>query len=552
MIQHLLQKLIIAFHFSIGNRIGDHSRIFPSFEKTAIKYLIQKKNVVHMFVIFVFILLIGQIGSSQILTKKQPNIILFLVDDMGWMDTSVPFGDSVTANNRKYHTPNMQKLADEGVRFTNAYVNPVCTPTRTSILCGLSAVRTHITNWTNTPPNQHTDHPDSILQFPAWNINGLSPKPHENAFQATPFTEILKNEGYFTIHVGKAHWGSQSTPGSDPLNFGFLTNVGGTSIGHPQSYYGKNNFGNKAGSITHWAIPGLQEFYDKDVFLTEALTQKAIQLMSGSIGQQKPFFLNFGHYAIHTPIQPDHRYFEKYLLNGLDSTEAAYATLVEGMDKSLGDIMHFLKSQNQEDNTIIIFLSDNGGLTNSSRGGTRNTHNHPLRSGKGSVYEGGIKVPMIVKWPKMVRSGTKTSHQMMAEDIFPTILEMAGAKFTAAKIDGKSLVPALKSPVYKGSLRNLIFHYPHRWTKNEDEGIAWASALRRGDWKVVYLMKEQKLELYNIAKDPGEKVNLADTYPEQVTALAQIMGDELRSKNAQMPLWKKSGKQVAWPDQLEK
>ncbi|MBK8053078.1 MAG: sulfatase-like hydrolase/transferase [Saprospiraceae bacterium] len=346
--------------------------------------------------------------------------------------------------------------------------------------------------------------------------------------------------------------GSQSTPGSDPLNFGFLTNVGGTSIGHPQSYYGKNNFGNKAGSITHWAIPGLQEFYDKDVFLTEALTQKAIQLMSGSIGQQKPFFLNFGHYAIHTPIQPDHRYFEKYLLNGLDSTEAAYATLVEGMDKSLGDIMHFLKSQNQEDNTIIIFLSDNGGLTNSSRGGTRNTHNHPLRSGKGSVYEGGIKVPMIVKWPKMVRSGTKTSHQMMAEDIFPTILEMAGAKFTAAKIDGKSLVPALKSPVYKGSLRNLIFHYPHRWTKNEDEGIAWASALRRGDWKVVYLMKEQKLELYNIAKDPGEKVNLADTYPEQVTALAQIMGDELRSKNAQMPLWKKSGKQVAWPDQLEK
>jgi arylsulfatase A-like enzyme len=552
MIQHLLQKLIIAFHFSIGNRIGDHSRKFPSFEKTAIKYLIQKKNVVHMFIIFVFILLIGQIGSSQILTKKQPNIILFLVDDMGWMDTSVPFGDSVTTNNRKYHTPNMQKLADEGVRFTNAYVNPVCTPTRTSILCGLSAVRTHITNWTNTPPNQHTDYPDSILQFPAWNINGLSPKPHENAFQATPFTEILKNEGYFTIHVGKAHWGSQSTPGSDPLNFGFLTNVGGTSIGHPQSYYGKNNFGNKAGSITHWAIPGLQEFYDKDVFLTEALTQKAIQLMSGSIGQQKPFFLNFGHYAIHTPIQPDHRYFEKYLLNGLDSTEAAYATLVEGMDKSLGDIMHFLKSQNQEDNTIIIFLSDNGGLTNSSRGGTRNTHNHPLRSGKGSVYEGGIKVPMIVKWPKMVRSGTKTSHQMMAEDIFPTILEMAGAKFTAAKIDGKSLVPALKSPVYKGSLRNLIFHYPHRWTKNEDEGIAWASALRRGDWKVVYLMKEQKLELYNIAKDPGEKVNLADTYPEQVAALAQIMGDELRSKNAQMPLWKKSGKQVAWPDQLEK
>ena len=552
MIQHLMQKIIIAFHFSDGNRIGYHNRKFPSFGITAIRELIRARNAVSMIIIFGLFFLNGQEGSSQVLKKKQPNIILFLVDDMGWMDTSVPFGDSMTTNNKKYHAPNMQKLADEGVRFTNAYVNPVCTPTRTSILCGLSAVRTHITNWTNTPANQPTDYPDSILQFPVWNINGLSPTPHPNAFQATPFTEILKNEGYFTIHVGKAHWGSQSTPGSDPLNFGFLTNVGGTSIGHPQSYYGKNNFGNKAGSITHWAIPGLQEFYDKDIFLTVALTQKAIQLMSGSIVQRKPFFLNFGHYAIHTPIQPDYRYFEKYLMNGLDSTEAAYASLVEGMDKSLGDIMHFLKSKGQEDNTIIIFLSDNGGLTNSSRGGTRNTHNLPLRSGKGSVYEGGIKVPMIVKWPKMVRSGTKTNHHMMAEDIFPTILEMAGAKFTASSIDGKSLVPVLKNPAYTDTLRNLIFHYPHRWTKNEDEGIAWASALRRGDWKLVYLMKEQKLELYNIAKDQGEKVNLADKYPSQELTMAKIMGDELRSKNAQMPIWKKTGKKVAWPDQLIK
>ena len=141
---------------------------------------------------------------------------------------------------------------------------------------------------------------------------------------------------------------------------------------------------------------------------------------------------------------------------------------------------------------------------------------------------------------------------MMAEDIFPTILEMAGAKFTASSIDGKSLVPVLKNPAYTDTLRNLIFHYPHRWTKNEDEGIAWASALRRGDWKLVYLMKEQKLELYNIAKDQGEKVNLADKYPSQELTMAKIMGEELRSKNAQMPIWKKTGKKVAWPDQLIK
>lgn len=482
----------------------------------------------------------------------QPNIILFLVDDMGWMDTSVPFADTIMPLNKKFYTPNMQRLANEGMKFTNAYVNPVCTPTRTSIITGVSAVRSHITNWTNTPKDSPTDYPDSLLKYPDWNLNGLSPEPTIKAYQAVTLPKLLADAGYTTLHVGKAHWGSQATPGSDPINLGFMSNIGGTSIGHPQSYYGTKNFGNESNKITHWAIQGLQEFYGQDIFLTEALTRKAIQLMATPIQQKRPFFLYLGHYAVHTPIQPDHRYFKKYLQNGLDSTESAYATLVEGMDKSLGDIMDFLKSTNAEKNTVIIFMSDNGGLSNSNRGGHRNTHNLPLRSGKGSVYEGGVRIPMIVKWPGTTKPGSKTAQYVIAEDFFPTVLDMAGIqnKMLRDTIDGKSYITTLKNAFLRDTSRSLVFHYPHRWTTKEEEAIAWACAIRKGNWKLVYLMKQKKLELYNLADDIREKNDLSEKNPAQTARMAKLLGDELRKRKAQMPVWKATGKPVAWPDEL--
>jgi arylsulfatase A-like enzyme len=507
------------------------------------------------FLLLTSICFLWQQGFTQTkIPAKQPNIILFLVDDMGWMDTSVPFGDSIMPLNKKFYTPNMQRLANEGMKFTNAYVNPVCTPTRTSLISGISAVRSHITNWTNTPKDSPTDYPDSLLQYPDWNLNGLSPEPTLKAYQAVALPKLLADAGYITLHVGKAHWGSQATPGSDPINFGFMSNIGGTSIGHPQNYYGLRNFGNEAGKITSHAIPGLQEFYGQDIFLTEALTSKAIQLIAAPIQQKRPFFLYLGHYAVHTPIMADHRYFSKYLQNGLDSIEAAYATLVEGMDKSLGDIMDFLKSTNADKNTVIIFMSDNGGLSNSSRGGQRNTHNLPLRSGKGSVYEGGIRVPMIVKWPGTTTPGSKTAQYIMAEDFFPTVLDIAGIKNNNLKntIDGKSYISTLKKPAAIDTSRSLVFHYPHRWTTREDEAIAWACAIRKGKWKLVYHMKKQTLELYDLSNDLGEKNNLAEKYPEQLSVLARIFTKELKNKNAQMPVWKNSNKAVAWPDELIK
>ncbi|MFB6454824.1 sulfatase [Chitinophaga sp. Hz27] len=483
---------------------------------------------------------------------QRPNIILFLVDDMGWMDTSQPFGDSVMPLNKRFHTPNMERMAKEGLLFHQAYANPVCTPTRTTLISGMSAARTHITNWTSITPNQATDYKDDQLEAPHWNVSGFSNAAEPNTYLCKmPLPQLLKDAGYFTIHVGKAHWGSLGTQGSDPTNLGFVVNIAGSSLGHPQSYYGEQNFGNMPGKTTFNAVPDLQAFYGKETFLTQALTQKAMAAMQYPIDNHQPFFLYLGHYAVHLPIQPDKRFLDKYLAAGLDSTEANYATLIEGMDESLGQIMQFLKEKGIEKNTVVIFMSDNGGLANAGRGGVRNTQNAPLRAGKGSPYEGGVRIPMMVKWPGVVPAGVQTNNYVSAEDFFPTVLDIAGIKSTGA-VDGSSYLPVMKNPAVKIKDRPLLFHYPNRWTTNEDEGYAWSSGMRFGKWKIIYLMKQQKLELYNLEEDLGEKHDLSLSNPEQLTALARMWTFVLKQRGAQMPVWKNTGKSVAWPDELIK
>lgn len=498
--------------------------------------------------ITLLLLSIGAVKAQNNSTKK-PNIILFLIDDMGWLDTSQPFGDSVMAINRKFHTPNMERMAKEGLLFKQAYANSVCTPTRTSLISGMSSARTHITNWTSINPNNATDYKDDSLAAPQWNVSGLSTSTGDsNTYLCKkPLPQLLKDAGYFTIHVGKAHWGSLGTTGSDPMKLGFVVNIAGSSLGHPQSYYGEQNFGNMPGKITFNSVPDLQAFYGKDTFLTEALTQKAMAAMEYPIDNKTPFFLYFGHYAIHTPTQPDSRFIKKYIDQGLDEKEAAYASLVEGMDKSLGDIMDYLKKKGIDKNTVIIFMSDNGGDTNGRK--PRNTHNLPLRAGKGSPYEGGVRVPMMVKWPGVIKPGTKTNNYVSAEDFFPSVLEMAGIQFNGT-IDGKSYVRILRNPTVIKNDRPLLFHYPNRWTANDDEGYAWSSAMRLGKWKMVYLMKQQKLELYDLSQDLGERNDLSQSNPEKLKELAKLWTNELKSRGAQMPTWKGNGQAVAWPDEL--
>ena len=206
---------------------------------------------------------------------------------------------------------------------------------------------------------------------------------------------------------------------------------------------------------------------------------------------KKPFLLYLSHYAIHTPIMADNRFVQKYLDAGLEPVEAKYASLIEGMDKSLGDIMNYLKEKNIDKNTIIIFLSDNGGLSAHTRGGVPlNTHNTPLRSGKGSAYEGGIRIPFIVKWPGITKESSTNDNNIIIEDIFPSVLSMAGIKShnEVQKLDGKSLVPLLKQKKVKND-SYFYWHYPHVWGP-DGPALKLYSAIRQGDWKLIYFHED--------------------------------------------------------------
>ncbi len=485
----------------------------------------------------------------------RPNIVVFLVDDMGWQDTSLPFWKEVTPLNKKYHTPNMELLAKEGMIFTDAYATPVCTPTRVSLLTGMNSAHHCVTNWTSPWKDNNSEYKDAEMEPTQWMINGLSPTPGiDKTVHATPYPKILKDAGYYTIHVGKAHWGAMGTPGANPYNMGFMVNIAGHAAGHPQSYMASDNYGNLPQKTSAQAVPDLEEYFGTETFLTEALTREAIKALEVPIRDKQPFYLNMAHYAIHTPIMGDKRFLQKYLDMGLDSTEAKYATLIEGMDKSLGDLMSYFKLKGVDKNTIIIFMSDNGGLSLAPpRGGNAHTQNLPLKAGKGSVYEGGIREPMIVKWPGVVKPNTKACQYIIIEDFFPTILQMAGIKNVEPEqtIDGKSFVSILENPEYTDSTRALIWHYPNKWIDKDGPGINYYSAIRQGSWKLVYSMRTGKKELYNLKNDIGEQNDVSSRNKEKVNELSALLSDQLRKWRSPMPVKKATGKPVLMPDEVK-
>ena len=527
----------------------------------------------------------------------RPNIVFFIVDDMGWVDSSVAYGEQVYPNNLRYNTPNMQRLASQGVMLTNAYACPVSTPTRTSLLTGVNAAHSRITNWTSTmrdTPSDATGGSVAMMQSganhdkssrfvrPEWNINGMSPTEGvENTLYATPLPQLLKEAGYYTIHVGKAHWASAGTPGASPYNMGYVVNVTGNVAGMPRSYLSEDNYGNTPEKWNYLAVQNMTEYYGTGIHLTEALTREAIKTLDYPIMHNQPFYLYFAHYATHTPIQRDPRFVQKYLDAGMDEGQARYASMVEGVDKSLGDILDFLEDKGVADDTIIIFMTDNGGnAENKAKGGVRFMHNLPLRNGKGSVYEGGIRVPLMVKWDGKVAPATRVNTPVICEDLFPTILQMAGVKNydVVQSVDGQSLVDLVSKgsklaakAAKRGQItdqksanafvvpqsvsgidpsRALIFHYPHQWKPYDLVDIDFLSAVRKGDWKLVYRMRTGKLELYNLKTDIGEQKDLSAAHPEIVKELAVELSVKLRGWNSPMPRLREKGTSVPLPDEL--
>jgi arylsulfatase A-like enzyme len=486
---------------------------------------------------------------------KKPNIILFMVDDMGWEDTSLPFWTQRTKNNNLYETPNMERLAREGMMFTQAYASSISSPSRCSLLTGANAARHRVTNWT-LEKNKKTDASCDTLTLPDWNYNGISQvEGTNNTFVGTSFVQLLHNSGYYTIHCGKAHFGAIDTPGEDPHHFGFDVNIAGHAAGGPASYLGEDNYGNKPdknGKISLFAIPGLERYWGTDTFLSEALTQEALRSLDKAKKYGQPFFLYMAHYAIHVPINRDMRFYQKYRDKGMSEKEAAYAALIEGMDKSLGEIMDWLENNKMVDNTIVLFMSDNGGYCTGThwRDAPLYTQNYPLSCGKGSAREGGIREPMIVRWPGVVKPGTKCDKYLLIEDFYPTILEMAGIRHykVPQQIDGISFMPLLRQTGDPSKGRSLFWNCPNIWGE-KGPGTGPTCTVRKGDWKLIYYYATGEKELFNITEDISETKNLAGTRPDIVRKLSSELGGYLRKVGGQRPTFTRTGKPCPWPDE---
>lgn len=503
-------------------------------------------------------------AAAAMAQKSQPNIIMFLVDDMGWQDTSVPFhNNEQTPLNKRFVTPNMERMAKLGVKFTQAYSCAISSPTRCSLMSGMNASRHRVTNWT-LELNQKTDEKSDVIDLPEWNFNGIQPESAagkiNNSTPITSLPQILKDNGYRTIHCGKAHFGARTTPGADPSTMGFDVNIAGGPNGAPGSYLGTKNFGEGS----RFAVQGLEKYYGQDIFITEALTIEAISEMKKSVEMKKPFYLYMSHYAVHTPYDEDKRFsgnyrgkYDEQLKAAIGENEARYAALVEGMDKSLGDIMDYLE-QNPEvaKNTILLFMSDNGGqgLNNVRQGVENRDQNYPARAGKGSAFMGGVREPMMVYWPGVTKPATECSQKVIIEDFFPTILEMAGVKKykTIQEIDGKSFVKSLKSGKVIDTNKAIVWHFPNLWgeTQNKEEGYGAYSSILKGDYHLIYTWETQKLRLYNIKNDISEQNDIAQSMPEKVKELAGELSDYLRARDAQRPSLKSDGKLIPFPDEI--
>ncbi|CAA6677863.1 MULTISPECIES: sulfatase [unclassified Lentimonas] len=474
---------------------------------------------------------------------KKPNIIVFLVDDMGVMDTSVPFltddaGDPVVYPlNEWYRTPSMARLAAQGTRFSTFYAQSVCSPTRATLMTGQNATRHATTQWIRPEGNNKGKFGPSD-----WNWSGL-----KKADVTLP--RILQGEGYRTLFLGKAHFGPLDSEGADPLNLGFDVNIGGAPWGRPKSYLASNHYGNHpkyAKKMTH-NVPYLEAYYDSDIFLTEALTLEANKEITKSVEAEEPFFLYMSHYALHSPFESDTRFAANYADSDKPARAQAFATLVEGMDKSLGDIMDHLETLGVAEDTLIFFLGDNG--TDAPLGSSHEVGcAAPLKGKKGTHYEGGMRVPFIAAWAKPdaanawqqqlpIAAGTIQTQLGTIMDLYPTILEVAGAMNPEEYIyDGYGLKTLLTGERDKSHPDAFLMHFPH------DHRSKYFTSYRNGDWKLVYhyypkTNKQQShYELFNLKDDFAESTNLAKSNPEKLNAMVRAMVAQLEAEEALCPV----------------
>lgn len=454
-------------------------------------------------------------GKKQ--TAKKPNFVFILIDDLGWRDLGC-YGSTF------YETPNIDKLAAEGMRFTDAYAAcPLCSPTRASIMTGKYPARL---KQTYTPSRLRTEVRTRLIP----------PRCQQQLkLEEVTIAEALKEAGYATCSVGKWHLGR--TP-YYPQKQGFDINIAGTHDGSPASYFHPYTRGK------NWKmnLPG----GEPGEYLTDRLTEEGIKFIEAN--KDKPFFLYLSHHSVHTPIQAKEKIIEKYkakaenfpfpsrprFIQDGDFTvrqiqdDPVFAAMIESTDDSVGRVMTALKDLGIAEDTVIIFTSDNGG---ESRGDGRPTSNFPLRAGKCSLYEGGIRVPMIVKWPGVTTPGSECNEPVISNDFYPTMLKMAGLPAKPDQhADGQSMVPLLKQ-TDRLKRTAIYWHFPHY----DNPGVKPAASVRAGDYKLIEFFEDNRIELYNLKDDIGEKNDLSLKMPSKASELKALLHNWQREVDAQMP-----------------
>lgn len=437
---------------------------------------------------------------------RKLNFVFILIDDMGWTDLGC-YGSET------YETPNIDKLATQGMKFTDAYAAcPVCSPTRASILTGKYPARLHLTDW--IPGYDYTD---TKLKRPEF-MQYLR-------LEEMTIAEMFKSAGYATASIGKWHLGTEEYY---PDKQGFDINIAGYETGGPPSYFYPYE---RPKNKTNPRIPTMTGGKEGE-YLTDRLTDEADKFIQAN--RDVPFFLYLTHFAVHTPLQGKEEYIKKYeakIKPGQKQDNPVFAAMVQSVDDSVGRVMRKLDELGIADKTVIIFMSDNGGLVGTTGKWEHATSNLPLRNGKGTAYEGGIREPMIVKWPGTVVPGTVCGIPVTSVDFYPTMLEMAGIEIPSGlALDGMSIVSLLKQT---GEIdRDAIYwHYPHYHRL----GAKPFGAVRSGEYKLIEYYEYNDLELYNLVDDIGELHNLADEMPEKAEELHRMLHEWLKSVDAQMP-----------------
>ena len=433
---------------------------------------------------------------------EKTNIVFIMVDDMGWKDVGF-------MGSNYYETPNIDKLADQGVVFTNAYANaPNCAPTRACLMTGQYTPRHGIYTVNNSDRGESR-------------YRKLIPTPNTTILNSSFVTlaETMRSAGYRTGMMGKWHLGEGEETG--PEGQGFDINIGGCHKGHPATYFS----------------PYMNDFIEdgpNGEYLTDRMTDEAIKFIEGS--KDGPFFLYLPYYAAHTPIQPKPEVKEKYEGKPADGKQnnPAYAAMVETVDAGVGRIMNKLDELMLSENTVVIFFSDNGGV-----GGI--TDMSPLRGSKGMLYEGGIREPMIVRWPGEVSPGTRCDIPVISIDFYPTFLEIAGiSKPIDLVLDGENILSLFKGGG-EFSERELFWHFPAYLQASENylPGLIWrttpVSVIRKGDWKLLEFFEDGHLELYNLKEDISETNNLAEQMPEKAIFLHEKLINWRAKVNAPVP-----------------